>query len=179
MKYSVNETKEALGELQTTLRWKFSWIKAPAAVTAPDKSLMIRVQSSGVPQATEETNKVELQGHVINFPAKTTKNGEIPLTLVEGTDAKVAGYFYQLCAARWSGDGNDTKGVQAPTADLKGDGLLELLGPNDQVTQSFKMIGAMCRFEHGMSLAQTADPVVNSVMLEYDDFHVNAGGATW
>lgn len=179
MKFGVNRTKQALGELQTTLHWLVTIVSPAAAVGAMEEDLQIRIQSSGLPEATEETNKVELQGHIINYVGKTTKNGELPITFVEGTDAKVTGYFTKWAQARWSGDGSDTTGVQKLTKDLKADVKIELLGPDDVVTQTYTLVGCMPRFEKGATLAQTADPMIPTVTFEYDDFHTNAGGTNW
>ena len=115
---------------------------APAIGALPE-NLQIRCQSTTLPQAQEETNKVELQGHVINYVGKTTKNGEIPMVFVEGTDALAIGYFTKWQQARWSGDGKDTTGVQRLTKDLKADIKIELMGPDDVVTQTYMLIGAM------------------------------------
>lgn len=179
MKYGVNRTKQALGELQTTLHWSMSIINPAPAVGALPENLQIRCQSTALPQAQEETNKVELQGHVINYVGKTTKNGELPMTFVEGTDALVIGYFTKWQQARWSGDGSDTTGVQKLTKDLKADIKIELMGPDDVVTQTYKLIGCMPRLENGAQLGQTADPMTPSITFEYDDWHIAANGVSW
>lgn len=179
MKFSVNKTKQGLGELQTTLRWQVTIVSAASAVGAFDESLQIRIQSSGLPEAQVENTQVELQGHVINFPGKTIKNGELPWTFVEGTDAKVVAYFTKWDNARWSGDGSDTTGKSALTAALKADVKIELLGPDDVVTQTYTLVGAMPRIEKGATLAQTADAMMPNVTWTYDDYHQNAGGVNW
>ena len=66
MKFSVNRTKQALAELQTTLHWMVTITNPASAIGGMEEDLQIRIQSTGIPEATEETNKVELQGHVIN-----------------------------------------------------------------------------------------------------------------
>lgn len=179
MKFGINRTKQGLSELQTTLHWIVTVVNPAAAVGAFEEDLQIRVQSTGLPEAQEESNKVELQGHIINFVGKTTKNGELAMTFVEGTDAKVTSYFTRWAQARWSGDGKDTTGKQALTKDLKADIQIQLLGPDDVVTQTYTLIGAMPRFEKGATLAQTADPMIPTVTMEYDDFHVKTAGVTW
>lgn len=179
MKFSVNRTKQALSELQNTLHWAVTIVNPASAIGAFEEDLQIRVQTSAVPEATEETSKVELQGHIINYVGKTTKNGELPWTFVEGTDAKVTAYFTRWANARWNGDGSDTTGKQALTAALKADIKIELMGPNDVVTQTYTLIGAMPRFEKGAQLGQTADPMAPTITWEYDDFHFSGGGATW
>lgn len=179
MKFSVNRVKQGLGELQTTLHWLVTIINPAAAVGAFEEDLQIRVQSTGLPTAQEETNKVELQGHVINMVGKTTKNGELAMTFVEGTDAKVTSYFTKWAQARWSGDGKDTTGKQALTKDLKADIKIELLGPDDSVTQTYTLIGVMPRYETGANLGQTADAMIPTATWEYDDFHVKTPGADW
>lgn len=179
MKYSVNQTKAALAELQTLLHWSLDVIKPAAVVGNMPEDVKIRCQTSAVPEATEENNKLELQGHTINYVGKTTKNGEIALQFVEGTDARVTAYFTKWQAARWNGDGSDTSGKQALTKDLKADIKLSMMGPDDKVTQVYKLIGCIPRFEKGASLGQTADPMITTVTMEYDDFHVEAGGIVW
>lgn len=179
MKFSVNKTKQALGELQTMLHWSLTVVSPASAVGDMPEDIQIRCQSATVPEAVEETNKVELQGHIINMVGKTTKNGEIPLMFVEGTDARVTSYFTKWAAARWSGDGKDTQGTQKLTAELKADIKIQLMGPDDKVTQTYTLIGCMPRFEKGATLAQTADPLVMTVTMEYDDFHVQAGNINW
>jgi len=179
MKFAINRTKQALGELQTSLHWGMTIVSPATAVGDLEEDLQIRCQSTAVPEAVEETNKVELQGHVINYVGKTVKNGEIAMTFVEGTDAKVTAYFTRWQAARWSADGSDTTGKQALTADLKADIKLEMYGPDDVVTQTYTLIGAIARFEKGVTLSQTADPMAPTVTFEYDDFHFDGGGVIW
>jgi hypothetical protein len=179
MKYSVNQVKSALGEAQTTLHWWVAFIKPPVAVGAPPANVEIRIQTSGVPEAQEETNKIELGGHVINQPGKTVKNGEITIQLVEGTDAEVVSYFIKLAKARWSGDGKDTQGVQRLSADLKFDLSITMCGPDDKATQKYTLVGCMARMAAGINLGQTAETVIPSVTIEYDDFHLDTGKVTW
>lgn len=179
MKYSINQTKAALAELQTTLHWAMTMIKAPAAVGAMPENVVIRCSSSGVPEVQSQANQVELQGHTINYVGKTTKAGQITLTFVEGIDAAVTNYFLSLEQAKWSGDGSDTYGVQKLTNDLKFDIRLELMSPDDKVTQTYDLIGCMIEWTHGMNLSQNADPVNPTVNLSYDDFHVKTNGVTW
>lgn len=179
MKFSVNKTKQALGELQTTLHWIFTIVNPAPAVGAMPENIQIRCSTSGIPEATEETNKVELQGHVINYVGKTTRNGEIATTFIDGTDAGVTTYFTKWRQARWSGDGKDTQGTQKLTAELKADIKIELLGPDDKVTQTYILVGAMPRFETGANLGQTADPFTPNVTFEYDDFHLLTPGMSW
>ena len=179
MKFSVNRTKQGLGELQTTLHWVVSMISAPSAIGAWDEDLQIRMQTIALPQAQEESNKVELQGHVINYIGKTTKNGEIAATVVEGTDARVTAYFTKWQQARWGGDGKDTTGKQSLTKDVKADLKIELLGPDDEVTQTYILVGAYPRFEPNGNLGQSADPMIPNVTFEYDDFHVSVPGVEW
>lgn len=179
MKYSINKTKQALSELQTTLHWAVTMIKAPNAVGQMPENVHIRCMSSGVPEATEEVVPVELQGHKINYVGKTTKAGTIDLQFVEGTDAAVIDYFTRLSNAKWSGDGKDTKGTQRLTNDLKFDLRIELMGPDDVTTQVYELIGCMGNMNKGISLAQTADAVQPTLSLEYDDFHYHHGSVKW
>lgn len=179
MYFSVNRTKQALAELQTTLHWTMTITNPASAVGGMDEDIQIRCQSTGVPEASPETNKVELQGHVINYVSKTTKNGEIAMTFVEGTDAAVTEYFTRWNNARWSGDGSDTQGVQKLTAELKADIKIEMMGPDDKVTQTYYLIGCMPRLDKGVTLGQSADAMTPNVTFEYDDFHMTVGGTSW
>jgi hypothetical protein len=179
MKFSINQTKNGLAEVQTTLRWDVQLINPPQVAGNFDEKLQIRVQTASLPEVQEETTKVELQGHTINYVGKTTKNGEITCTFVEGTDAAVVTYFTRLAAARWSGDGNDTQGVSVATNDLKFDVLLRLLDPQDQVTQSYTLVGTMARLQKNAQLGQSAEAMMPQVTFEYDDFHIDYGGISW
>lgn len=179
MKFSINKTKQGLGELQTTLHWIVSVSNPAEAVGDLEEDLQIRVQTSGLPVAETESTQVELQGHKINYVGKTSKAGEISWTFLEGTDAVVTGYFMNWANSRWSGDGSDTEGVQMLTSELKADLKLELLGPDDEVTQTYALIGAMPKLDAGGELGQSADPLNPVVTWEYDDFHVDAGGTNW
>lgn len=179
MKFGINKTKNSLGELQTTLHWVLTVISPPAAVGDFSEDLQIRVQTTGLPEVTEDTTKVELQGHIINFPGKTTKNGELTAGFVEGTDAKVIAYFTKCAKARWSGDGKDTEGKQTLTKDLKADVKLELMSPDDVVTQTYTLIGTMFKMQKGATLGQVADAMMPQITMEYDDFHTSAGGVEW
>lgn len=180
MKFSANRVKQALGEVQSTLHWSVEISSPASAVGAISEDLIIRVTTSGVPQETAEDIQVEIGGHVINYTGKVTKNGELAWNFVEGTDAAVLEYFTKWINARWSADGSDTQGKQALTSEVKADLKISLLGPNDEVTRTYEIIGAMPKFEDNAELAQTADVVNGVVTWTYDDFHRGAGSAvTW
>ena len=178
MKFGINRTKQALGEVQSTLHWIVN-IKNPAeAVGEMSEDLQIRVTTSGIPKETVEDIQVEMQGHKVNYTGKVTKNGEISWTFVEGTDAAVMEYFTTWVNARWSGDGSDTVGKQRLTKEIKADLELKLLGPDDEVTQTFTIIGAMPQYDQGSELGQSADAINPSITWTYDDFHRGKGDST-
>lgn len=180
MKFSLNEVKSALNEVQTTLRWSVSIPNPPAVVGPFTDTLRIRIQTSELPERTEDNVQVELGGFTINYPGKTTKNGELTLGFMEGTDATVIQYFTKLANARWSADGNDTQGVQSiSTNELKCDLVMNLLAPNDTVTQTYKLVGCLFSLRTNGSLGQTADPLNPQVTVTYDDFHVSAGNVNY
>ena len=178
MKFGINRTKSALGEVQSTLHWQVL-IKNPSkAVGELSEDLQIRVTTTGVPKETVEDIQVEMQGHKINYNGKVTKNGEITWTFVEGTDAAVMEYFTKWVNARWSGDGKDTIGKQGLTVDLKADLEIQLLGPDDEVTQTFALVGCMPQYDQGSELGQSADAINPTITWTYDDFHRGKGGST-
>jgi hypothetical protein len=180
MKFSINEVKAALAEVQTSLRWSVNIPNPPASAGVFDQTLQIRIQTASVPEHTEELTQVELGGFLVNYTGKTTKNGEITLGFVEGTDAKVIEFFTRLSNARWSGDGTDTRGVQTvPTNELKCDLVMNLLAPDDSVTQSYTLVGCLFNMQKGINFGQTADIVLPQVNVSYDDFHITVGSTTW
>jgi hypothetical protein len=179
MKFSMQETKQGLGQVQTTLHWLFNiTVPAKAVGDFPEK-LQIRVQTTGLPNADHQTTKVELQGHVINSAGKTVKNGELSSKFVEGVDAAVQAYFTKWDAARWGGDGSDTTGKQSNDADLKAEVIIQLLDPQDKPTQTYTLIGAMPKITNSSELAQQADVFTPDITWEYDDFHKDVGGQKW
>lgn len=179
MKFSVNQVKQGLGELQTTLHWGVA-ITSPAAVVGEfPEDLEVRVQTTAMPEADVQTTKIELGGHTINFNGKTIKAGELPWKFIEGTDAAVISYFTQWANARWGGDGSDTTGKSALTAECKADVVIQLMNPQDEVVQTYKLIGALPKIATSDELGQTADPLSPIVTWEYDDFHVITDNVSW
>lgn len=181
MHYSLNRTTQALGELQTTLHWKLTIIKPANAVGDLPEDVEIRCTSATVPESVEELNKLQIAGHTINYVGKTSKNGQITLTFTDGTDTAATDYFTKWSAARWQGDGADTTGVQTLTQDLKADIRLDMMDPQDKVTQSYTLIGSITSLVRNINLSQTADPLAMSVNVEYDDFHYESAvsGTKW
>lgn len=178
MKFSANRVKQALGEVQSTLHWAVEISSPATAVGAISEDLIIRVTTSGVPKEVTEDIQVEIGGHKINYQGKVTKNGEISWNFIDGTDAGVFEYFTKWINARWSGDGSDTQGVQKPTAEIKADLKISLLGPDDKVTRTYELIGCMPKFDDAAELGQTADIVNGVITWSYDDFHRGVGGST-
>lgn len=177
MKFSANKTRAGLGELQTTLHWNVEVTGGPAG--SFDEKLQIRVQSATLPTAEHEYVPVELQGHTVKFVGKTTKAGQLAWTFVEGTDASVTSYFIAWAQAAWGGTGTDTTGIQKSTAEMKADIKMYLMGPDDVVTQTYTLVGAMPSIPAGVELAQTADAMNVEINWDYDDFHVEVGSVKW
>ncbi len=179
MRFSLNTVKAGLGEVQTLHKWAVT-IPNPAAVAGEfPESLQVRVQTAGIPLPEVINTEIELGGHSFNNNGKIVKKGTLVWSFIEGTDAKVIEYFTNWIAARWSGDGVDTKGQSATTADCKGDLLMELLGPDDETTQSYDMVGSLPSFAGIGEGGQAPDPLNPQIQFDYDDFHIHAGSANW
>lgn len=180
MKYSFNQTAAALTELQTTLHWALTMIKAPSAIGAMPENVIIRCTSAAPPEVeSADFPQADIQGHSLKFVGKTTKTGSIQLQFYEGTDAAVTNYWLSYEKAKWAGDGSDTTGVQNLTETLKFDLRLELMGPNDVVTQTYDLIHCLGAYTHGIQLGQTADPVQPTLQVDFDDYHVHTGSVDW
>lgn len=176
MKFSINQAKTGLGELQTSLHWHVSIVNPSTAAGPMDENLEIRVQTSTIPRQETTTTKVELQGHTLNFTGKTTTNGEIALRFLESTDGAVIDYFSKWVAKRWESDGTDVTGKQELTADVKADLKLDLLGPDDEVTRSYTLIGCMPRVNSENTMGQEAEAWIEEIVVEYDSHHMSVAG---
>lgn len=179
MKYSLAETKAAMGEVQKMFNWQLRVAKAAPAGGPVDPSLLIRCQSAGLPSPQVNHIPIRLGGHEFNNAGKVVKRGNIPLTLIEGTDARVVSYFNRLLSKYWTGDGSDTQGNQAPTVDLKGDYILELMDGQNKVNQTYKLIGVMFTPQSSGQLGQEAQEMSVQVMADYDDFHLITDSLSW
>ncbi len=179
MKFTLNQVKSALGEVQKTMNWAFEVAKAPAAGGPLDPSLLIRVQTTELPTPQIQHTLIQLGGHSFNNTGKVTKSGQIQITFIEGTDARVTSYFTNLTSKYWTGDGNDTQGNQAPTADLKGDYVITLLDGQNKTTQRYKLVGVLCTPSFAGQLGQDAQELQRSVTLDFDDFHIWTPTANW
>lgn len=177
MRFSLNQIKSGLGEVQTLLKWAVT-IPNPAAVAGDfPESLQVRVQTAGIPVAEVINTEIELGGHAFNANGQVKKKGTVQWKFVEGTDAKVIEYFTNWINGRWSGDGVDTQGVSATTADCKADLLMELLGPDDATTASYDMVGSLPRISEVGEGGQAPDPLSPIIEFDFDDFHTHAGEA--
>lgn len=179
MKFSANRTKEALGEVQSLMKWAVSIPVPPAAMGEFPEDLEIRVQTAETPQETVTTMKIELQGHEINGSRKVSKNGELTWKFVDGTDARVIAYFTKWMSLSWTGDGKDTQGSSALTKDLKAEIRMALLDQNEEETQVYTMVGSQPKLERKTEFGQNNDPLNPAVTWEHDDFHFNGGGVIW
>lgn len=179
MKYSVNQVKAALGEVQNLLNWEVRMRKAPPAGGAFDPNLAIRIQTAEMPTPTTVHNKLQLGGHEINFRGKTTKAGTTTLMFAEGTDAKVLTYFLRLAQAYWGGDGNDTTGNSVETEQLKGDLEMVLLDGENATTTTLKLTGCLFTIDTSGSLGQESQSLIRSVTCEWDDLHITTPEISW
>lgn len=178
MKFSLSQVKQALGEVQTLLHWTFNIANPPKGMNFPEK-LMIRVTTTDIPKPERENTAVELGGFNINYVGKVKRSGSITVTFFEGTDGSVTEFIQKWVQACWSSDGKDTAGTQGLTSDVKADITLSLMGPNDKVTQTYKLIGCLPNLgDTGGQLGQTADAMKPQLTLDYDDFHWGLGEAT-
>ncbi len=176
-KFSLSQVKQAVGEAQTLLHWSFNITNPPQGLNFPEK-LMIRVTTTDLPKAEHERTKVELQGHTINYTGKVKKDGQITVTFIEGTDAAVTEFFKQWEQKMWGSDGRDTTGKQAKTAEVKADIRIQLLGPDDEPTQTLDLIGCLPSFsDTGGQLGQTADPSKPAILFDFDDHHWGKGSS--
>lgn len=179
MKYSVNQVKSAVGEVQKTMNWILNVSKAAPAAGAFDPSLSIRIQTAELPTPEIQHGSYELQGHVIGQVGKVTKKGQIPISVLEGVDAKWTSYILNYLNKYWSGDGSDTQGNQAPSEDLKFDFTMELMDGANNVTQTYVLVGTLLTPDLSGSLGQTPENLTRRLTLNYDDFHVRTPGAAW
>lgn len=167
-----------MGEVQKTLNWNLRVSKSPAVVSF-DTTTFMRVQTTEIPTPQVQNLPVQLGGHTINSTGKVTKAGQISAQLVEGTDAKVTTDIVKYLKQYWTGDGTDTQGNQAPTNDLKGDYIIDLLDGQNKVTQSFKLVGCLLVPSTAGQLGQEAQELGRMITFEYDDFHITTAGVSW
>lgn len=177
MKFSLSQVKQAVGEVQTLLHWTFNITNPPKGLTFPEK-LMIRVTTTDIPKAEHERTVVELGGHEINYVGKVKKKGQIAVTFVEGTDAAVTEFFHKWQQQCWGSSASDVTGKQAKTSDLKADIQIQMLGPDDEPTQTYKLVGCLPSFgDVGGQLGQTADASKPQITLDYDTFFFGKGAS--
>ena len=172
MKWSQSDIKGGLKEVQTTYQWYVEISKPAEAVGGMDKSLQVRVQTTGTPKPNTETTNVELGGYNTKYNGKTTYDGELPWNFVEGTDQKVIEYFSKWVAKRQNPD----KGTQEETAKLKANLKLHLLGTNDEVVRTYELIGALPKIDSGNEMGQGADVWMENITWEFDSHHLYTKG---
>jgi len=165
MIFDYDKTKKALGEAQLTLKWTVLISKASVVAGDFSEDLQIMVTTSTVPETDSQMVQVEIGGHVINQNGKQVRNGSIVWTFVENTDAAVTEYFYNWIKAR----------ENSKNSDLKADLTMQLMGPDESITQTYTLIGAMPKLEVGSTWNQAADQVNPSITWEYDDYEWKKG----
>lgn len=179
MKYSANQVKNNLGQVQKTLNWAMTMIKSASGVGAFDSALVTRIQTTSLPTPDVQLTPVELGGHSFNSLGKVTKRGMIQGNVVEGTDAKFTNYMIAYSNAMWSGDGTDTTGNQKTDEELKCDLQLDLMDGENKVTQSFIMVGCIITPQFNSQLGQSSENYLIGLKIDYDDFHLKTPGASW
>jgi len=181
MKYSYKTVKQGLGEVQTTYRWNFSFIKPATAVGEFSQDLQVRVQSTALPSPEYEDIQVELFKHKLNFNGDVNGSGELDITLVEGADQKVLEYFLKWVNARSEGDGKNDKTKKAHhTAELQAEIEMELLDQDDTVTATCKLVGVLAKPTIGGELGQDVGARTISVNLSFEQHFWNTkNGVKW
>jgi len=176
MKLGINSRKQALGEAQSMLHWNVEILKPSKVVDAPDKDVMLRITTHNLPLEEHEYQDVELGGFKWTGSDKVTKAGTLPFVTYEGVDGKVNDFFMKCLNASWSADGKDSFGKQATMEEQKMDVKISLLGPDDEPTRTFILIGALVkRSGRGGDLGQGADLQKPELEWKYDDFHEGNG----
>ena len=174
MKFSLSQVKQALGEVQTLLHWTFNVSHPPQGLSFPE-NLQIRVTTTSTPTSEIERTQVELGGFTINYTGKVKKSGEITVTLFEGVDAGVTQFIMNWMQLQWGSSSTDTTGKQSATADSKADITMQLMGPDDTVTQTYTLIGCLGAMGEGAELGQEATAHKPTLKLTYDDYRWGAG----
>jgi hypothetical protein len=179
MKRDYNKVKNALGEVQQTLHWVVTFTQSPSVVKCPE-NVEIRCSTSGLPAPEVTHTQVALGGFTFNFVGKVNKNGSIDLTFVEGTDAAVMNFVHEWLQAYWDAGQGNTTGKQALTKDLYATVKMDLLGPDDEVTQTYELIDCLPSIQPGGELGQDAAAMNPVLSLAFNDYHwTSTTGGQW
>lgn len=167
MSFKIEDIINKLPEVQNTTNWRVTFTN-PKAVSSPSmQNLMYRCKVSNAPVETYAGDlKVQLGSWEINYPGKTTRNGTLTLTFVEGTDGYIASFEEAYAQAKT----NQTTGVKAKTADLKFTMKLEILGTNDEVVQTYDVSGCLLAAEGIIALGQDDAALEPNWNITYDTF---------
>lgn len=167
MRYNL-ESVNAIGDLQQMYRWSMTFTSGPASSAAGD--LAIRCKSANMPVKTQEVLEESLHGHIIKRPGKTTVAGEITFTFVEDITGTITKTFRDWEEKLWASDSGAYGGKQELAEQVRSNITIELLGPDDAVTQTFELKDAyLSSFEPGGEFG--GDGAMNPVAtLSYQSF---------
>ena len=176
-KFSYNQAKKGLGEVQATHRWIIRIPVGAPVVGAIPENLVIRATSASVPSGgTAEPIQVKLHRHPIKYNGGVDLSGEWSCTFVEGTDGAVQAYFNRWINRRFEQGSGDTTGRSVNTDQLKADIFIDLLAPNDTVTMTYQLSGAMVRPLDSIDLGQDGEAMNLSYSFDYDNVYRRTGG---
>jgi len=179
MKRDYNRVKQALGEVQQTLHWIVTFTASPNVAKCPE-DVEIRITTSGLPTPEVNHTAVQLGGFTYNFVGKVNKSGTIDLTFVEGTDAAVMNFVSEWLQAYWDAGSGNTIGKQARTEDLYATVKMDLLSPDDEITQTYELIDCLPALQPGGELGQDSNAMNPVLTLTYNDYHwTSATGGEW
>ena len=180
MKYNYNQVRDALGELQQTNKWIITFLKSPKVVDIPE-AMDIKCTGSGLPAAEVTHTNVQVNNMSYNYVGKVNKAGTLTFTFPEDTDATVTSAIFKWMDAYWSGDTSNTNAKQSFTKDLQAQVRLQLLAPDDTVTQTYDLVDCLPQYEAGGELGQDAGGLMPTLTLSYNDWHWvgEKSGQTW
>jgi len=180
MKFDYNRVRKAMGEIQQTHHWIMTFIKSPEVVDIPE-DMEIKCTGVGVPAAEVTHTEVQVGGFTYNYVGKVNKAGELTFTFPEDTDATVMSAILKWLDAYWNGETNNTTGKQAFTKELQAQVRIQLLAPDDSVTQTYDLVDCLPSYEAGGELGQDAGAFMPTLTLKYNDWHWSGekSGQTW
>ena len=175
--FSYGKVKEGLGEVQALHKWVIRIPTGASVVGAIPEQLQIRATSSQIPSGgSAEPIVVKLHNHTVKYNAGIDLSGEWACTLVEGTDGKVQEYMNKWINKRFESAGGDVTGKSVDSKELKTDVYVDLLAPDDTVTTTYQMVGAMVRPLDSQDLGQDGEAQSLSYTFDYDAVFQKTGG---
>lgn len=175
--FSYNQVKKGLGEVQANHKWIIR-IPTPAKVAgAFPEELQIRATSTSIPgRGSAEPIIVKLHNHTVKYNKGVDLSGTWTCTFTEGTDQKVQEYFNQWINARFETGAGDATGKSTDSVNLKAEIFIDLLAPDDSVTATYQMVGAMVQPLESSDLGQDGEAVAPSYTFDYDAIYQQTGG---